>query len=91
MLKTKPDDKKYSLYNIGNGSPVQLMDFISAIEDKIGKTADKQMLPMQPGDVEKTWADTKALEQDYNYKPNTDITYGVGAFVDWYHKYHKPC
>jgi UDP-glucuronate 4-epimerase len=50
------------------------MDFISAIEDKIGKTAEKQMLPMQPGDMEKTWADTKALERDYNYKPNTDIT-----------------
>ncbi|WP_127844444.1 NAD-dependent epimerase [Psychroflexus aestuariivivens] len=87
LLKDQPDDKKYSLYNIGNGSPVQLMNFISAIEDKIGKTAEKQMLPMQPGDVEKTWADTKALEQDYNYKPNTDITYGVGKFVDWYKGY----
>jgi len=89
LLKNQPDDKKYSLYNIGNGSPVQLMDFISAIEDKIGKTAQKNMLPMQPGDVEKTWADTSDLEKDYRYKPNTPIKVGIEKFVNWYSTYYK--
>src|SRR5690606_759673 len=58
LLEEQPENKPYSLYNIGNGSPVKLMDFIEAIEKETGKTAKKQMLPMQPGDVEHTWADT---------------------------------
>lgn len=82
-------DKAYSLYNIGNGSPVRLMDFIEAIEKSTNKKAEKQMLPMQPGDVEQTWADTKSLENDYQYKPQTDIQIGVDRFVDWYKNYYK--
>lgn len=74
----------YSLYNIGNGTPVKLLDYIEAIERVTGKTAIKDMKPMQPGDVEQTWADTKELYQDFNYKPTTKIQEGIRQFVDWY-------
>ena len=85
----EPNNKKYSIYNIGNGSPVQITDFIKAIEKNIGKKAKKRLLPMQPGDVEKTWADTTNLENDYGYAPNTDIDVGVKEFIDWYKKYYR--
>jgi UDP-glucuronate 4-epimerase len=89
LLQPQPNNEKYSLYNIGNGQPVKLLDFIEAIEKVIGKTAQKEMHPMQPGDVEKTWADTSALERDYNYKPNTPIMDGVGEFVGWYRLHYN--
>lgn len=89
ILNQQPDNKRYSLYNIGNGSPVKLLDFIKAIEKSTGKQAEKQMLPMQPGDVEQTWADTIALETDYAYKPDTDIQIGVDRFVEWYKDYYN--
>ena len=88
LLQSQPDQKNYSLYNIGNGSPVKLLDFIKAIETVTGKTAEKQMLPMQPGDVSQTWADTTDLKKDFNYEPNTDIKQGVGSFVEWYNDYY---
>jgi UDP-glucuronate 4-epimerase len=88
ILEEQPEGKKYSLYNIGNGHPVKLLDFISAIETVTGKKAQKQMLPMQPGDVEQTWADTKDLEKDYQYKPNTLIQDGIKSFVEWYKSYY---
>ncbi len=90
LLEAQPHDRKYSLYNIGNGSPVMLLDFIKAIEKATGKTAKKQMLPMQAGDVEQTWADTTDLTSDYNYKPNTDIQFGINKFIDWYKKHYIP-
>ncbi|QAA81310.1 NAD-dependent epimerase/dehydratase family protein [Aequorivita sp. H23M31] len=79
----------YKLYNIGNGNPVKLMDFIEAIERSTGKAAIKEMHPMQPGDVEKTWADTESLNKDYNYMLNTPIQKGVASFVDWYKSYYS--
>jgi UDP-glucuronate 4-epimerase len=78
----------YRLYNIGNNNPVRLMDFISAIEKNIGKKAQKEMLPLQPGDVVKTWANVDELITNFNYKPNTPVEKGVGAFVDWYRMYY---
>lgn len=81
--------KKYSLYNIGNSRPVKLLDFIEAIEQTTGKTAQKVMLPMQPGDVERTWADVEDLIQDFNYTPNTSIQVGINAFVNWFKSYYK--
>ncbi len=84
------DNSLYKLYNIGNGNPVKLMDFIDAIEKATGKVATKQMCPMQPGDVVRTWADTESLEIDYNYKPSTPIQNGVDSFVEWYLEYYKP-
>ena len=79
----------YRLYNIGNNNPVKLMDFIDAIERKTGKVAHKQMMPIQPGDVEKTWADVTHLVKDFNYKPSTPIEEGIGKFIDWFREYYK--
>lgn len=78
----------YKIYNIGNNDSVKLLDFIEAIEQKLGTQAKKQLLPMQPGDVEKTWANVDDLIKDYDYRPGTPIQQGVSAFVDWYKKYY---
>ncbi len=74
----------YRIYNIGNGHPVKLMDFILAIEERLGLVADKELLPMQPGDVVRTWADTAALERDFGYRPSTPVAEGIDRFVGWY-------
>jgi len=79
----------YRIYNIGNNSPVQLMDFIEAIEDSLGKKAEKNFLPMQAGDVPATWADVDDLVEDMGYAPSVDIRDGVRQFVDWYRYYFK--
>lgn len=79
----------YRVYNIGNGSPVNLMDYISALETHLGKTADKNMLPMQPGDVYTTWADTEDLFKATSYKPQTSVDEGVKQFVNWYKNYYQ--
>lgn len=79
----------YKVYNIGNGAPVKLMDFIEAIEEVIGKKAKKNLLPMQPGDVASTWADTTDLEKDLGYKPYTDVKDGIRNFVEWYREFYK--
>ena len=89
LLADAKDSALYKLYNIGNSVPVELMDFIQAIESKLGVEAQKQMLPMQPGDVNQIWADVRALQKDYNYRPNTSVEDGVAAFVDWYQSYYK--
>ncbi|MEW2921839.1 NAD-dependent epimerase/dehydratase family protein [Muricauda sp. ANG21] len=81
-------EKLYHLYNIGNSKPVKLMAFIGAIETQLGKKAEIEMMPMQPGDVTKTWADVSGLEQDYNYSPNTPIEKGVHKFIDWYKSFY---
>jgi len=78
----------YKLYNIGNNNPVHLMEFISAIESALGKKAKKNYLPLQQGDVPKTWSDTQDLEKDLKYKPSTDIQKGVGEFIRWYLDYY---
>ncbi|NJB70286.1 UDP-glucuronate 4-epimerase [Saonia flava] len=79
----------YKLYNIGNNSSVRLMDFIEAIEKSLGIKAKKNMMPMQPGDVSRTWADVNDLIADYNYSPNTPVEEGIQSFVDWYKDYHN--
>jgi len=79
----------HKIFNIGNSKPTQLIDYISAIEKSLGIKAIKEYLPMQPGDVQATSADTKSLEKWINFKPNTDINYGVNKFVDWYKNYHN--
>jgi len=80
----KPNQNKYVIYNIGNSKPIKLLDFVQEIESNLGIEAQKEMLPMQPGDVEKTWADVSNLQRDYDYKPTTDVKKGVGNFIDWY-------
>jgi UDP-glucuronate 4-epimerase len=77
-------DAPYRLYNIGNQSPVQLLDFIAAIEDALGRKAVRNLLPMQPGDVEATFADVSALDAAVGFKPCTPIDTGVRRFVEWY-------
>jgi len=79
--------KKYALYNIGNSKPVKLLDFIEEIEKCTGKKADKVMAPMQPGDVERTFADVSDFQKDFGYSPNTPIKTGIHKFVEWYKKY----
>ena len=78
----------YKIYNIGNNSPVHLMDFIRAIEQEAGKEAIKEFMPMQPGDVRKTWADVDDLMKTFDYNPATDIQDGVRRFVKWYREYY---
>lgn len=78
----------YRVYNIGNNNPVNLMDFITAIEKKIGKTVKKNFMEIQPGDVPATYADVTDLENDFNYKPNTSIDFGISKFIDWYKDYY---
>jgi len=79
----------YRIYNIGNQQPVELMDYIGAIETTLGKTAEKNLLPLQPGDVPDTWADTEDLAADVGYQPSTTIEVGVKNFVEWYLEYYK--
>lgn len=79
----------YKIYNIGNGKPVKLMDFIGVIEKTIGKDGEKIMMPIQPGDVKKTWADTRDLENDTGYRPTTPIEVGVRNFVEWYRGFYR--
>jgi len=78
----------YRLYNIGNNAPVSLMEFIETIEGALGKEAEKNMLPMQPGDVVSTYADTSGLIRDLDYKPTTQLDEGVGKFIQWYREFY---
>jgi len=90
-LKPDPGTSRapWRVYNIGNSSPVDLMDYIKAIEDQLGRTAEKEYLPLQPGDVPDTYADVDQLMQDVNYKPETTVQEGIKRFVAWYKEYYK--
>ena len=79
----------YRIYNIGNNQPVELMYLIETLEKALGRKAEKNMLPMQPGDVPATFADIDALQRDVGFRPSTPIEEGVQKFVDWYRMYHK--
>lgn len=79
---------QYRLYNIGNSQPVELMTMIETLERLLGQTAIKEFLPMQPGDVFETFADTTALERDFNFQINTPLEEGLSSFVHWYDAYH---
>ena len=78
----------FRVFNIGNGNPTPLMDYIGALEDALGMTAEKNMMPMQPGDVPATSADTSELRDWVGFAPNTDVRDGVQRFVDWYIGYY---
>ena len=80
---------RYRVYNIGNGRPVELMDFIRAIEKALGRKAELSLLPLQPGDVPATWADTSDLERDFGFRPRTPVEEGIARFVAWYREYHR--
>ena len=88
---TEPDSgtsiAPWRVYNIGNNSPVELMDYIAALEKALGKKADMDMLPLQPGDVPDTYADVTDLVEQFHYKPTTTVDLGVANFVAWYRNY----
>ena len=79
----------YRLYNIGNQQPVELLHYIELLEECLGRKAEKNMLPMQLGDVPDTWADVEDLVADVGYRPSTPVEQGVRSFVDWYLDYYK--
>ena len=79
----------WRVYNIGNNSPVELMDYIDALERSLGRKAKVEYLPLQPGDVPDTYADVEDLVQQFCYKPSTPISQGISSFVAWYHDYFK--
>jgi UDP-glucuronate 4-epimerase len=79
----------YRLYNIGNNRPVELMDYIATLERCLGKKAQMNLLPLQPGDVPDTYADVRDLVEETGYKPDTPVEVGVSRFVEWYLSYYK--
>jgi UDP-glucuronate 4-epimerase len=89
----KPDPASssapYRLYNIGNNKPVRLLDFIAAIEKFSGKKINMIMKPLQPGDVQKTWADIDDLAKDYHFAPSTSVETGIRSFIEWYSNYYR--
>lgn len=90
-LQPDPGTSKapWRVYNIGNQNPVELMDYIETLERCLGKTAEKNLLPLQPGDVPDTYADVEALVTDVDYKPGTSIEQGIENFVRWYREYYR--
>jgi UDP-glucuronate 4-epimerase len=89
--KPDPSSSKapYKIYNIGNNTPVLLIDFINAIEKALGKEAIKEMLPLQPGDVPASHADVDSLIYDLDYKPDTSIQDGINRFIEWYKEFYN--
>ena len=79
----------YRLYNIGNNQPVELKHYIAVLEECLGRKAEQNLLPLQPGDVPDTFADVEDLVRDTGYKPATSVEEGVKNFVDWYREYYK--
>jgi UDP-glucuronate 4-epimerase len=90
-LKPDPGSSRapWRVYNIGNSKPVELMDYISALEKELGHTSVKEYLPLQPGDVPDTYADVEQLVRDVHYKPGTTVEEGIRRFVAWYRGYYK--
>ncbi len=89
VVKILENEPAGPVYNIGNSSPVALMDFISTIEQVAGKEAIKEYVPMQQGDVFTTYASTKKIERDFGFKPNTPLLYGITQFYNWYKEFYK--
>ena len=87
--KSDEDGVQHKVYNIGNNKPEKLMDFIRTLEGCLGKEAKKEYLPMQPGDVYRTYADVTELMKDFDFKPDTSIKTGLIKFVEWYKEYYK--
>ena len=79
----------WAVYNIGNNTPVNLMDFIRALEDELGREAEKEFLDLQPGDVPDTFADVQDLVRDVDYRPTTQVNDGIKRFVVWYREYFR--
>lgn len=92
IIPAAPEEKngaRAKVYNIGNNKPVALKDFVAALEEAIGEKAKIEYLPMQPGDVYRTYADISELEKDFGFKPQTDIRTGLKRFAEWYKEYYN--
>ena len=89
LLSDSSTKKLYELYNIGNNKPVVLTKFIEIIEKHLDKKAIKKMLPMQDGDVKKTWASISKIKEDYNFKNSVSLDVGIKEFISWFKTYHK--
>jgi len=89
--KPDPSTSKapYRIYNIGNQQPVELLRYIEVLEECLGRKAEKNLLPLQQGDVPDTWADVEDLVTDVGYRPGTPVEQGVRSFVDWYLDYYQ--
>ena len=79
----------WRIYNIGNNNPIELKDYIAVLENALGKEAQKELLPLQPGDLPDTYANIDDLERDFNYKPSTKLDDGIANFVEWFNSYYK--
>ena len=79
----------WRIYNLGNNHPVDLMDYIEALEKALGKTTKKEFIPLQPGDVPDTCADVKDLVEQFYYKPSTTVEEGISQFINWYREYYE--
>lgn len=90
VLENSEEKARHDLYNIGHGSPMQLMDFISMLEEAMGSEAEKEFLPMQKGDVFTTYADTRRLKEDFGYQPSTGLEEGIRKFAQWYNSDKNP-
>jgi len=89
MLSDSSTKKGYELYNIGNNKPVELTKFIETIEKYLGKKSIQKMLPMQDGDVKKTWASISKIKKDYNFQNSVSLDQGIKEFINWFKVYHK--
>ena len=90
QAKDCKNEVAYKIYNIGCSHPIKLMDFIEEIEINLGKKASKNFLPMQPGDVYQTYADTSLLEKETGYKPQVSLHEGINKFIKWYQSDKNP-
>ena len=89
VLNALDRPSEFEIYNLGGNSPVELMYFISTIENELGLEADKNFLPMQPGDVSETYADIEKARHDLGFEPKTSIEEGVKKFIEWFKEYHN--
>ncbi|MCY1454412.1 dTDP-L-rhamnose 4-epimerase [compost metagenome] len=89
-LRTRPPGEgTHQLFNIGRGEPMALLDFIECLESALGTVARRNFMPMQDGDVVKTWADVSALQAWVDFRPQVSVETGVGAFVQWYRQFYQ--
>jgi UDP-glucuronate 4-epimerase len=84
VLDSPPAEGGHRLYNLGNSHPEELMDMVAILEELLGVTAQRELLPMQPGDVPTTYADISAMTRDFGWRPTTDLRTGLGRFVVWW-------
>src|SRR5437764_1510623 len=84
-----PEGARHRIYNLGNHRPERLLDFIAVIERALGRAAQKELLPLQPGDVPESFADIEASRRDLGFDPKTTIEVGLARFVEWYKEYHR--